>query len=162
MQTMETGTKVDAIELLVSEHREAKDLFKKYEQAKEKGDTTEKYDIAKQVCGALLIHMQIEESIFYPAVRKELDEEEMMNEAIVEHSGAKDLIRQLGEMKPEDPMFDAKVKVLSEQIDHHVEEEEDEMFPESRKSDADMLALGEQLLAAKNKLRTQHGLPPVE
>jgi hypothetical protein len=84
-----------------------------------------------------------------------------MNEAEVEHEGAKDLIRQLGELKPSDPMFDAKIKVLGEQIEHHVEEEESDMFPKARKSGIDLDALGAELLAAKNQMRVQHGLPAV-
>jgi hypothetical protein len=159
---MTTTTAIDAFELLKADHREAEALFKKYEKAKDADNAELKMKIAKEVCSALLIHMEIEEKIFYPRVRGEVDDDDLMNEAVVEHSGAKDLIMQLGSLKADDPMFDAKIKVLSEQIEHHVEEEEEEMFAEARKTDIDFDALGEELFTAKNKLRVQHGLPEVE
>jgi hemerythrin superfamily protein len=151
----------DAIELLKSDHREAEDLFEQYEKLKDADKTQEKLAIAKKVCGALLIHMEIEEKLFYPRVREATKDDDLVNEAVVEHTGAKDLIKQLGTMKPEDPMFDAKIKVLSEEIGHHVEEEEKEMFPKTQKTDIDLEALGNTLFEAKNKLRVEHGLPPV-
>jgi hemerythrin superfamily protein len=150
----------DAIDLLKADHREAEDLFEQYEKLKDAGKTQEKMAVARKVCGALLIHMEIEEKIFYPRVRGATEDDDMVNEAVVEHAGAKDLIRQLGTMKPEDPMFDAKIKVLSEEIEHHVGEEETEMFPKTRKTDIDLEALGNDLFEAKNKLRAEHGLPP--
>jgi hemerythrin superfamily protein len=156
-----TTTVTDAIALLKSDHREAEDLFEQYEKLKDADKTEEKFAIAKKVCGALLIHMEIEEKIFYPKVRGPVHDDDLMNEAVVEHSGAKDLIEQLGLLKPDDPMFDAKIKVLSEQIEHHVEEEEKEMFPKAEKSGADLEQLGEELFAAKNQLLAQHGLPTV-
>jgi len=154
-------TSQDAIVLLKSDHQEAKDLFKKYEKIKEGGSDEQKMDIAKKVCGALLIHMEIEEKIFYPRIRQKIDDNDLMNEALVEHNGAKDLIKQIGQLKPSDPMFDAKIKVLSEQIDHHVEEEETDMFPKARSAGIDLIELGLQLLEAKNRMRQEHGLPVV-
>ncbi|HEY4074980.1 MAG TPA: hemerythrin domain-containing protein [Herbaspirillum sp.] len=158
---MTTTITHDAIELLKSDHREAEDFFKQYEELKDAGKMQEKLAVAKQVCGALLIHMEIEEKMFYPRVREATGEEDLVNEAVVEHAGAKDLIKQLATIKPEDPMFDAKIKVLSEEIEHHVKEEEKEMFPKTRKTDIDLDALGNDLFEAKNKLRAEHGLPPV-
>ena len=157
---MFTTATQDAIALLKADHREAEDLFEQYDKLKEAGKTQEKLAVAKQVCGALLIHMEIEEKIFYPKVRGQAHEDDLVNEAVVEHAGAKDLIKQLGLLKPDDPMFDAKIKVLSEQIEHHVGEEEKDMFPKAEKSGLDMEKLGEELFTAKNRLRTQHGLPP--
>lgn len=151
----------DAIVLLKSDHKEAKELFKEYEKVKEHGSDEQKMKVAKEVCGALLIHMEIEEKIFYPRVRPDIDDDDLMNEAVVEHNGAKELIKQLGEMKASDPMFDAKIKVLSEQIEHHVEEEETDMFPKVRKSGVDLVELGAQLFEAKNRMRVEHGLPAV-
>jgi hypothetical protein len=158
---MTTTVSQDAIALLKADHREAEELFAQYGKMKDAGSTKEKFSIAKKVCGALLIHMEIEEKIFYPRVRKEVADDDLMNEAVVEHAGAKDLIKELGAMKPEDPMFDAKIQVLSEQIEHHVKEEEREMFPEAKGTDIDFESLGEELFNAKNKLRAEHGLPPV-
>lgn len=157
---MLTTATQDAIALLKADHREAEDLFEQYDKLKEAGKTQEKLAIAKKVCGALLIHMEIEEKIFYPKVRGQAHEDDLVNEAVVEHSGAKDLIKQLGALKPDDPMFDAKIKVLSEQIEHHVGEEEKEMFPKAEKSGLDMDKLGEELAKAKSKLQAEHGLPP--
>jgi hemerythrin superfamily protein len=157
---MTTTLTQDAIALLKADHREAKELFAQYEKLKDAGKTEEKFAIAKQVCGALLIHMEIEEKIFYPRVRKEVHDDDLMNEAAVEHSGAKKLIAELGAMKPADPMFDAKIQVLSEQIEHHVKEEEGEMFPKAQGAHMDLEDLGAELLDAKNKLRKDHGLPP--
>lgn len=150
----------DAISLLKADHREAQALFDRYEEVKDSASPEEKLEIAKEVCGALLIHMAIEEAIFYPTARERIDDDELLNEAEVEHDGAKDLIQQLGELKSDDPMFDAKIKVLGEQIKHHIEEEESELFPEVAEADIDLNTLGEQLLTAKNKMREEHGLPP--
>ncbi|MDB5841823.1 MAG: hemerythrin [Herminiimonas sp.] len=149
----------NAIDLLTADHRKAETLFNEYDGLKE-GSPEEKYEVAKKVCGDLLIHMALEEAIFYPAVREKVSDEELVNEAEVEHNGAKDLIRQLGEIKPDDPMFDATMKVLSEQIDHHVQEEESSMFPKARLSGLDINALGAQLQEAKNEMRTRLGLEP--
>lgn len=157
---MLTTATQDAIALLKADHREAEDLFEQYDKLKEAGKTQEKLAVAKKVCGALLIHMEIEEKIFYPKVRGQAHEDDLVNEAVVEHSGAKDLIKQLGVLKPDDPMFDAKIKVLSEQIEHHVGEEEKEMFPKAAQSGLDMDKLGEELAKAKSKLQAEHGLPP--
>jgi len=154
-------TSQDAIALLKGDHEEAKELFKRYEEVKERGNDDEKLTLAKEVCGSLLIHMEIEEKIFYPRVRQKIDDNDLMNEALVEHSGAKDLIRQIGELKPDDPMFDAKIKVLSEQIEHHVEEEESDMFPKVEDSDIDLAELGIQLFEEKNRMRSERGLPAV-
>jgi len=160
-ETQVNATSQDAIALLKSDHQEARELFEEYEKKKDHASDEQKMDIARAVCGALLIHMEIEEKIFYPRVRQEIDDNDLMNEAEVEHEGAKELIRQLGELQPGDPMFDAKIKVLGEQIDHHVEEEEGDMFPKARKAGIDLDALGAELLAAKNKMRMEHGLPAV-
>jgi iron-sulfur cluster repair protein YtfE (RIC family) len=148
----------DAITLLTHDHHKAQDIFKKFDKVKDSISPQEKLQLVKEVCADLLIHMEIEEAIFYPAVRPEVKDDDMMNEAKVEHSGAKNLIRQLGELKPDDPMFDAKVTVLGEQIEHHVKEEEEEMFPKVKKTKIDLYALGEQLYAAKAKMRSDHGL----
>ena len=157
---MTTTITHDAIALLKEDHREAEDLFAQYDKLKEAGRDQGKFAIAKKVCAALLIHMEIEEKIFYPRVRGPVHDDDMMNEAEVEHAGAKDLIKQLGLLKPDDPMFDAKIKVLSEQIEHHVDEEEKDMFPDVKKTGIDLEELGAELFDAKNKMRAEHGLPP--
>jgi hemerythrin superfamily protein len=140
----------DAVSDLMADHRKVEKLFKDYEKAKDSDDRKQK--IFQQIAMELKVHTTIEEEIFYPASR-EFVEEDMVNEAVVEHQGAKDLIAQLEGMSPSDEMYDAKVKVLQEQIEHHVEEEETELFPECRKSDMDLKGLAEQLKARKGELQ---------
>lgn len=141
-------TSIDAVELLTKQHREVEDLFEQFEKA---GDNAKdkKKKLADEICNALIMHTMIEEEIFYPATRAAGEEseetEDMVDEAIVEHASAKDLIAQIREMSPEDDLYDAKVKVLSEMIDHHVEEEEKEMFPKTRKLKLDLGVLGEEM-----------------
>jgi hemerythrin superfamily protein len=142
----------DAIELLKADHKEVKSAFEQFEEL---GDEAyeEKKELADQICNALIVHTTIEEEIFYPAVREAIkDGDDMIDEAVVEHAGAKELIEQILQMSADEDLFDAKVKVLSEQIDHHVKEEEGELFPKVRKSDLDLEALGEELAARKAEL----------
>lgn len=124
-------------------------MFEQYE--KTEGDD-EKQALAMQICKALTVHARIEEEIFYPAAYEALDDDDLLDEAEVEHASAKDLIAQIEASSPAEPLFDAKVKVLGEYINHHVEEEEGEMFPECRSSDMDLKALGEQMRARKAEL----------
>jgi len=154
----------DAIALLKNDHREVEDLFAQFEKAK---DDNRKWEIAQQVCNELKIHSMIEEEIFYPAT-KEAVEEDLYKEAFVEHDGAKVLINDIMETGGQGEFFEAKVKVLSEEIEHHVKEEEQRetgYFAQVRDSDIDLVALRDQLLARKQELQTQveaGGLPPAE
>ena len=155
-------TKLDALKLLSADHREVEALFEKFEKASRDG-TKEK--IAKQICTELKIHAQIEEEIFYPALRGKISDDDL-DEAIVEHDGAKVLINDIEAGSPDDDFYDAKVKVLQEEIEHHVKEEEkqqDNIFAQARKTDVDLVALGEQLAARKQELKDlaeSEGLPP--
>ena len=142
-----------AIELLVADHRRVEDLFEQYEAEKE-GDDDTKRRIANRICGELTVHAQVEEEFFYPWLRENLDEDdmEMVEEAQIEHNGAKDLIAQI-EAAPEiDATYDAMVKVLSEYIKHHVKEEHTDMFPKVSKTKLDLNALGARLEARKAEL----------
>lgn len=139
----------DAIKLLKDDHKEVKSYFKQYEDLE---DDVEKQDLANMICLALTVHAQIEEEIFYPAARAAIDDDDLLDEAEVEHASAKQLIAEIQAMKAGDRLFDAKVTVLGEYIDHHVQEEEQEMFPESRDSDLDLKALGAQLAERKAEL----------
>jgi hemerythrin superfamily protein len=143
----------DAIALLTADHREVHEMFEQFEQLGDRA-TTSKEKLKDKICKALIAHTTIEEEIFYPAVRaaKIEEGEDMVDEAIVEHAAAKDLIKQLQEMQPDDDLYDAKVKVLSEQIEHHVKEEEKEMFPKARKSGLDLRALGQEMALRKQEL----------
>jgi hemerythrin superfamily protein len=150
----------DAIGMLMEDHREVEDMFKKFEELGDRAKVSKKR-IADQICEALTMHTMLEEEIFYPAVReagKEL--EEMVDEAVVEHASAKDLIAQIQAADADDDLFDAKVKVLQEQIEHHVEEEEKEMFPKARKAGIDLQALGQEMEARKAKGMPETAIVP--
>jgi len=154
-KTARTAAKpADAIKVLKDDHAEVKKWFKQYESLEDDG---EKQALADQICLALTVHAQIEEEIFYPAAREAIDDDDLLDEAEVEHASAKQLIAEIQSMKAGDRLFDAKVTVLGEYIDHHVEEEEKEMFPESRDSDLDLKALGVQLAERKAELMAQAG-----
>lgn len=142
----------DAIALLIADHREVSEMFEQFEQLGDRA-TTSKEKLKDKICKALIAHTTIEEEIFYPAVRAKIEEgEDLVDEAVVEHASAKDLIQQLQEMQPDDELYDAKVKVLGEQIEHHVKEEEKEMFPKVKKSGLDLLALGQEMALRKQEL----------
>ena len=145
---------MDAIALLKADHRTVEDLFEQFENAS--GDA-KKQELALQICAELTVHAKIEEEIFYPACEGKV-EDELMREAYVEHDGAKVLIAEIESGKPSDEYYNAKVKVLQEQIEHHVEEEEQRlegMFAQARKAGLDMDALGEELRTRKEQLMAE-------
>ena len=144
----------DALALLVEDHKNVKKMFKDFEKLKEsEGSEHAKAALVEKICTELTIHAQVEEEILYPAVRGAIDDDDLMDEADVEHAEAKELISQLQGMKPGDDHYDAKVTVLGENIEHHVEEEEGEMFPKAKKAKLDMGELGEQIAARKKDLQ---------
>lgn len=149
----------DAIALLTSDHKAVKALFKEFEQLTKQDDVDEaKAALVGKICNSLAVHAQVEEEIFYPAVREAIDDDALMDEADVEHASAKDLIAQLEDMAPGDDHYDAKVVVLGEYINHHVDEEEGEMFVKARKADVDIAALGVEIAARKEELESELGL----
>jgi hemerythrin-like domain-containing protein len=146
----------DAITLLTTDHAKVKKLFKEFESLKEgDGADKDKSALVTQICNALKVHAEIEEEIFYPAVRKAIEDGDLMDEALVEHAGAKELIAQLEDMSAGDELYDAKVTVLGEQIQHHVKEEEGEMFPKAKKAKVDGEALGVQMAERKAELMAE-------
>ncbi|HXJ02418.1 MAG TPA: hemerythrin domain-containing protein [Micropepsaceae bacterium] len=147
----------DAIKLLMADHDEVKALFKQFQKSKD-GDAR-KAGIVEQICKALTVHAEIEEEIFYPAARDALAEkgEDMLDEAEVEHASIKSLVEQLQEAQPGDEMYDAKVKVLCEYVNHHVKEEEGQMFPKIKKTGLDLQELGAELLERKTELMGEEG-----
>ena len=147
----------DPIKMLAADHKKVKALFKEFKTMKEDGSGEEKAALVKQICDALTVHAQIEEEIFYPAVRAAIEDKDLMDEALVEHAGAKQLIAQLQEMDPDDELYDAKVTVLGEQINHHVEEEEGEMFPKAKKAKVNTEELGAELTARKQEVAAELG-----
>jgi hemerythrin superfamily protein len=148
----------DAIEMLMADHRKVGKLFGNFDTHKDDADDQDKSAIVKLICNELKVHTALEEEIFYPAVRKAIQDADLMDEALVEHAGAKDLIAQLEDSDPEDDLYDAKVTVLGEQIDHHVKEEEGDMFPKAKKAKVDTAALGAQMLKRKAALMAEMGI----
>jgi len=151
-----TAVKHDAIVLLKQDHAEVKKMFKQFDKLAEKEDIEGKTQIANKICAELIAHTIAEEEIFYPAARQATQDDDMLNEANVEHESAKSLIAQIQSMDPADPMYDAKVTVLGEYINHHVEEEETEMFPMVKKSkELDLKEMGAQITARKEELLSE-------
>ncbi|SFN74311.1 hemerythrin domain-containing protein [Nitrosospira briensis] len=152
-----TGTtarrsKNDAIKLLTADHAKVKKMFKEFQKLSKKNDEAGKEELAGQICRELTIHAQLEEEIFYPAAREEIDDDDLMNEALVEHTAAKDLISQIQSMDVSDPMYDATVNVLGEYVNHHVEEEENEIFPKVQKAKMDLEEIGAEIAERKEAL----------
>lgn len=153
----------DALDLLMNDHRLVEQLFEEYEQlAEDEGDATEKQSLAATICAELTVHAQLEEEIFYPAARNVLDDQELLDQAEAEHASAKELIAQLEETSPDDDMYDAKVKLLSEQIALHVHEEENELFPQLRDAGLETETLGQQMLARKAEILDEMGIVETE
>jgi hypothetical protein len=163
---MPAKSKPDAVALLKEDHRKVEGLFEKFESTK---DESRKKALVQEICTELCIHATIEEEVFYPACKGEIEEEDMLDEAYVEHDGAKVMISELLNSGPENEFYDAKVKVLSEMIKHHVKEEEarsEGLFAQAKAAGLDMEALGERLLLRKQELmadfKSRAKLPPPE
>lgn len=157
MTTAKTSQKTDpknvkaqeATAMLKADHEKVSDLFEQYEKSRA---NAKKKELVTEICNELTVHAQIEEEIFYPAVKKALKDTELVPEALVEHASLKDLIAQVKDVEPDGEMFDAKIKVMSEYVKHHVKEEENEMFPKAKQVKLDMTALGEEMAARKEEL----------
>ena len=144
-----------AIDLLKEDHDKVKKAFKEFEKL-DRSDTETCRQVVRTVCEDLRVHTTLEEEIFYPAVREAIDDEDIMNEAAVEHETAKMLIEQLENMEPDDPNYHATFTVLGEYVIHHVKEEEGEMFPQAKKAEGlDLEALGERMRARKEELTAE-------
>ena len=142
----------DAIALLKADHEAVSKMFADYEKTR---SVPRKKAPVAEICTALSVHARIEEEIFYPAVKTALKDKLLVPEATVEHAGVKDLVAQLEGVEPDGEMYDAKVKVLSEYVKHHVKEEHNEMFPKVKSSSLDMVELGERMAARKVELLAQ-------
>ena len=153
-------SRTDAIALLTADHKRVKKMFKQFDKMKEDGSSADKQALAQQICAELALHAEVEEQIFYPATREAIDDDDMLNEAEVEHASAKDLIAQIESGDPSDPLWDAKVTVLGEYVDHHVQEEEEEMFKKARKAKMDLEALGQQIAAMKQSRDGAEAMAP--
>lgn len=145
-------TRSDVINLLKEDHKKVKSLFTEYEELHEKkGSNDKKAKIVQQICTELTLHALTEEAIVYPVVRKAIHDEDLMDEADIEHAGAKVLIAELQAMNPDESHYHAKVTVLKEYIEHHVKEEEKNMFPQLKDSDVDRDELGQKVINFKEK-----------
>lgn len=145
----------DAVAVLIADHQAVKKMHRQYRQLMSAGaPATTRGALAAKICDALTAHTLSEEEIFYPALRSSLDLPSMMDEADVEHASAKDLISQIRSLEPNADKYDARVIVLCEHVDHHVREEEEEMFPKARRAkNLDMQRLGQRLLDRKDALQ---------
>lgn len=149
------AAKMGAVGMLIADHKKVQKAFKDFEKLKKGGSKRGKSDIVRQTCADLTVHTTIEEEIFYPAARKAIKDMDVMDEAAVEHAGAKELIAQLESMQPGDDLYDAKFTVLGESVNHHIREEQNEMFPKVRKTKLDLNALGEQMAQRRAELESQ-------
>ena len=145
-------TTVDALKLLKADHDKVKKLFKEFEKlVEENASGKEKGAIVQEICHELTVHARIEEEAFYPALRKGIEKDDLVDEAIVEHATVKDLIEQISSASRKNGMYDAKVKVLGEYVQHHVKEEESEIFSEAKSAGLDLEKLGKKLAQLKSK-----------
>jgi hemerythrin superfamily protein len=144
----------DATALLRADHKLVSGLFSEYEKSR---SSSKKKQLVSQICTELSVHAQVEEEIFYPAVKLALKDKELIPEATVEHATLKDLIAQVEGVEPDGEMFDAKIKVMSEYVKHHVKEEQEEMFPKAQSTGLDMVELGAKLSERKAELLAERG-----
>jgi hemerythrin-like domain-containing protein len=158
---MPTRSAKDACDLLDADHRNVKKMFKEYEEltdSRGRNSAQKKMELAQQICMELTVHAQIEEEIFYPALRDAIKDTDLLDEATVEHQTAKDLVAQIESGSEADDMFDAKVKVLGEYVDHHIKEEKNEIFPKARAArKLDLMAMRDELETRKEELMSEMG-----
>lgn len=150
----------DVCDLLDADHKAVKKMFKDFDalcESKARNAEQSRLDLAREICTELKVHAQLEEELFYPALRTVLKETDLIAEAEVEHQSAKDLIAQIEAADTADEIFNAKVKVLGEYIDHHVKEERNEIFPKARSAKKlDLVAMREEVEARKEELMEEH------
>jgi Hemerythrin HHE cation binding domain len=146
----------EATALLRADHKLVSGLFAEYEKAR---SPSKKKQLVTQICTELSVHAQVEEEIFYPEVKLALKDHDLVPEATVEHATLKDLIAQVEGIEPDGDMYDAKIKVLSEYVKHHVKEEQNEMFPKAKATRLDMVDLGARISARKAEILGQHQSP---
>jgi hemerythrin superfamily protein len=156
----QSGAAPDALDLLRADHEKVKRLFQAFGNLKGSDDDERKAELVDDICYELTVHSMVEEEIFYPAVRAAIDDADMMDEADIEHAGARELISQLEVMYPGDDHFDATVTVLGEEVAHHIDKEESEMFGAARSAGIDLDALGGRMAARKEELDDDLASPP--
>ena len=151
-------TKLDPIAILTNDHNQVKELFKKFARLHEAEDDKAAGQIAEQICNELTVHTTIEEEIFYPAVRRAIDDNDLMNEAEIEHASTNDLVEQIESMQSSDERYAAAVTVLGEYVNHHIREEQEEMFPLAKQANLDSESLSQEMLARKQELKVELGM----
>ena len=144
----------NAFDVLEQDHREVEEWFDEYDELKD-SDEDDKADLAKKICFALKVHAQIEEEIFYPRAREASQNNDLIDEALVEHSTVKNLIGEIEAMEVGDELYDAKVRVLGEMVKQHIKEEEEELFPELQSTKMDLDAVGKELAERKQELMAE-------
>jgi hemerythrin-like domain-containing protein len=150
----------DAISFLRADHDKLEDLFTSFDQIRDGRESAEKERLVRDVCGEFRIHTALEEEIFYPAVRAEIADDDLMNEALIEHEGAKRLVDELEAAEPMDELLNAKMHVLCAYLKHHIREEEQDMFRKARETTLDLRALAARMVKRKDELtRTAPPLP---
>lgn len=147
----------EALAMLIKDHQNVQKLFRQFEKAE---SPQQKAEIAEQACNELTVHAELEEQLFYPAVREAIDDTDLLDEAEVEHSVATDLIEKLKGMDAADEEYAATFKVLGEYVNHHIREEEEELFPRVKKAGLDLEAMAEEMRQRKRELMEQHGMDP--
>ncbi len=154
----------DALDVLADDHKRVVRMFEEFEQMKEDNDPDDesKQLLVENTCAELTIHAQVEEELFYPALREAIDDLDLLDEAEVEHASAKQLITELAAMQPEDDLYDAKFTVLGEYVRHHIQEEEKEIFPKAKKAGLDLEGIGDEIRQRKLELREELGIAPAE
>ena len=143
----------NAFELLEQDHREVEELFDEYDELKE--DDNRKGELAEKICLSLKVHAQIEEEIFYPQAREATKDNDLIDEAVVEHATVKSLIGEIEAMEVGAELYDAKMRVLGEMVKHHIKEEEEELFPELEATQMDLDAVGKEIAERKEELMSE-------
>jgi hemerythrin superfamily protein len=152
----------DMLKMLAEDHRKVVEMFDRFEKMKDAGDpdTEAKQMLVEVCCAELTVHAQLEEELFYPALRDAIDDMDLLDEAEVEHASAKQLMAELAAMQPDDDLYDAKFTVLGEYVKHHIEEEEKEIFPKAKKAKLGLAAMAEEARERKMQIRDELGLEP--
>ena len=147
----------EAIAMLIEDHQKVQKLFRSFERTE---DQQQQEQLATQICNELTVHTQLEEQVFYPAAREALEEGDLVDEAAIEHQVAKELIEKIRQSRPHDEEYCALVTVLGEYVNHHIDEEQKELFPQLKKSksEIDFDALGEEMQQKKRELMSELGL----
>jgi hemerythrin-like domain-containing protein len=150
----------DALDILAEDHQKVLKMFDQFRKMTKKADADEQemQTLVETACAELTIHSQVEEELFYPALRDASDADDLLDEAEVEHASAKQLITELAAMQPGDDLYDAKFTVLGEYVKHHIDEEEHQLFPKAKKAKMDLESLGEEIRTRKQELRDELGV----